>query len=342
VQTLETLSGVAFPQKEVAPLFLAPMAGVTNSVFRRICREKGADILTTEFVSADGIMHRNARTRGYVEFMDMERPMGVQLFGSDPDRLGEAARQVIDWVRPDFIDINFGCPANKVVCRNGGSSLLRDCPLLERVAAAVVRACAPLPVTAKIRIGWDDSSINAVQTARLLEGAGIQRVAVHGRTRAQGYSGTANWEVIAEVAASVKIPVIGNGDIADGETAVERLKTGVSGLMIGRAAMTNPWIFTEIRSTLAGESFQHPTMEDRWLLVRRHCGEEVVARGDERQSMQGMRSRLMAYTRGMPDARPLRASLSAISSLMELDDLIAKHLHEHDQDHIASPAEILH
>jgi len=342
VQTLETLSGVAFPQKEVAPLFLAPMAGVTNSVFRRICREKGADILTTEFVSADGIMHRNARTRGYVEFTDMERPMGVQLFGSDPDRLGEAARQVIDWVRPDFIDINFGCPANKVVCRNGGSSLLRDCPLLERVAAAVVRACAPLPVTAKIRIGWDDSSINAVQTARLLEGAGIQRVAVHGRTRAQGYSGTANWEVIAEVAASVKIPVIGNGDIADGETAVERLKTGVSGLMIGRAAMTNPWIFTEIRSTLAGESFQHPSMEDRWLLVRRHCGEEVVARGDERQSMQGMRSRLMAYTRGMPDARPLRASLSAISSLMELDDLIAKHLHEHDQDHIASPAEILH
>ncbi|MEI7962565.1 MAG: tRNA-dihydrouridine synthase family protein, partial [Verrucomicrobiota bacterium] len=174
-------------QKSAFPLFLAPMAGVTNTVFRKICREKGADILTSEFVSADGIMHRNARTRSYVEFSPEESPMGVQLFGGDPDRLAEAAKQVMDWVKPDFIDINFGCPVNKVVCRHGGSSLLRDCPMLEKVAAAVVRACDPLPVTAKIRIGWDDSSVNAVQNARLLEGVGIRRIAVHGRTRAQGY-----------------------------------------------------------------------------------------------------------------------------------------------------------
>jgi len=315
-------------EKGSLPLFLAPMAGVTNSIFRAICKEKGADILTTEFVSADGIMHRNARTRGYVEFTPMERPMGVQLFGADPDRLAEAARQVIDWVNPDFIDINFGCPATKVVCRNGGSSLLRDCPLLERVAEAVVRACAPLPVTAKIRIGWDANSINAVQTARLLEGSGIQRIAVHGRTKAQGYSGEADWEVIASVASAVAVPVIGNGDIADGTTALNRLRTGVSGLMIGRAAMTNPWIFTEVKAALKGIFYTPPSLETKWELVRMHCAQEVATKESERFAMQGMRSRLMAYTRGMPAARPLRASLSMVGSLMELDGIIEGHLRE--------------
>ena len=323
-------------EKGYVPLFLAPMAGVTNSIFRTICKEKGADILTTEFVSADGIMHRNARTRGYVEFTPLERPMGVQLFGSDPGRLAEAATQVIDWVNPDFIDINFGCPASKVVCRNGGSSLLRDCPLLEKVAAAVVRACAPLPVTAKIRIGWDAATINAVQTAQLLEGAGIRRIAVHGRTKAQGYSGEADWGVIASVAASVSVPVIGNGDINDGATARNRMKAGISGLMIGRAAMTNPWIFTEVKASLSGFPYTPPSLEMRWELVRRHCSAEIASKGDEPFAMQGMRSRLMAYTRGMPAARPLRASLSGVSSLMELDDIIESHLLEIPEE-VVSP-----
>jgi nifR3 family TIM-barrel protein len=313
-------------EKGSFPLFLAPMAGVTNSVFRTICREKGADILTSEFVSADGIMHKNARTREYVEFTDAERPMGVQLFGGDPERLAEAAKQVIDWVHPDFIDINFGCPVNKVVCRHGGSSLLRDCPLLEKVAAAVVKACDPLPATAKIRIGWDDQSINAVETSRILEGAGIRRVAVHGRTKAQGYSGSANWDVIAKVASSVTIPVIGNGDIIDAATALRGRDAGVAGLMIGRAAMTNPWIFTEIRAAFENREYHPPSLRDRWSLVRRHCAEEVASRGSERIGMQGMRSRLMAYTRGMPGARPLRSTLSGISSLMELDGVIEQHL----------------
>ena len=317
-------------EKSPVPLFLAPMAGVTNSIFRRICREKGADVLTSEFVSADGIMHRNARTRGYVRFTEEERPMGVQLFGGDPERLADAARQVIEWVGPDFIDINFGCPVNKVVCRHGGSSLLRDCPRLERIAEAVVRACDPLPVTAKIRIGWDAASINAVQTARILEGAGIRRVAVHGRTRAQGYSGHADWEVISSVAAAVSIPVIGNGDITDGATALERLRSGVSGLMIGRAAMSNPWIFTEILHAFSGTRFTPPTLEERWKLVRRHCAEEVADRGDERNAVHGMRGRLMAYTRGMPGARPLRSSLAAVESLMELEAVIEGHLASFD------------
>jgi nifR3 family TIM-barrel protein len=319
------------------PLFLAPMAGVTNSIFRTICREKGADVLTTEFVSADGIMHRNARTRAYLEFTEAERPMGVQLFGADPERLAAAAHQVVDWVHPDFIDINFGCPANKVVCRNGGSSLLRNCPLLERVAAAVVKACAPLPVTAKIRIGWDERSINAVTTARLLEGAGIRRIAVHGRTRAQGYSGSADWEVIAAVAASVTVPVIGNGDIHDAASALKHRESGVGGLMIGRAAMANPWIFTEVKCAFKGKPFVAPTLMERWDLVLRHCREEVVRRG-ETHGMHGMRGRLMAYTRGMPGARPLRAALSKVATLLQLEDIIGGHL---DSLHQGDPGEEL-
>src|SRR6266568_1999061 len=200
------------------PLYLAPMAGVTDTVFRQLCKEYGADVMVTEFVSAEGVFRRNARTLEYLEFDEIERPLGVQLFGADPQHLGEAARMIVDWKRPDFIDLNFGCPVNKVVCKNGGSALLRDCPTLANVASAVVRAIAPLPTTAKIRIGWDGESVNAVRVAKILADAGIAALTVHGRTRAQGYSGAADWNVIGEVVAGISIPVIGNGDLA---TAVD-------------------------------------------------------------------------------------------------------------------------
>src|SRR3954468_21879243 len=155
------------------PLYLAPMAGVSDKIFRQLCKERGADVLVTEFVSSEGVFRRNARTRGYLEFDEVERPIGVQLFGGDATHMAEAARQVVEWVQPDFIDLNFGCPVNKVVARNGGSALLKDCPTLSSVAAAVVSAVAPLPVTAKIRIGWDADSINAVRVAQLLAEQGI-------------------------------------------------------------------------------------------------------------------------------------------------------------------------
>jgi len=310
------------------PLFLAPMAGVTNTVFRKICRREGADVLTSEFVSAEGIFHRNERTRDFLKFSEEERPFGVQLFGGNPDHLAEAARQVVDWVHPDFLDLNFGCPVNKVVCRMGGSALLRDCPLLEKVASSVVRAVQPLPVTAKIRIGWDAKSINAPTTARILESCGIQRLAVHGRTKEQGYSGAADWEVIGEVAQSVKIPVIGNGDITNPENARQRLQeTGVAGLMIGRAAMTRPWIFGQIRAGLEGGTIpEDPPPANRWERILDHCREEVIWRGCEDFAMRSMRSRLMAYTRGMPGGRQLRGLLSHVASLSQLEDVAARHL----------------
>jgi tRNA-dihydrouridine synthase len=166
-------------------LYLAPMAGVSDKIFRQLCKERGADVLVTEFVSSEGVFRRNARTRGYLDFDEIERPIGIQLFGGNAEHMAEAARQVVDWVQPDFIDLNFGCPVNKVVAKNGGSALLKDCPTLGRVAEAVVRAVTPLPVTAKIRTGWDNATINAIGVAQLLESLGIAALAVHGRTRAR-------------------------------------------------------------------------------------------------------------------------------------------------------------
>ncbi|MFV0336930.1 MAG: tRNA dihydrouridine synthase, partial [Chthoniobacterales bacterium] len=279
--------------------------------------------------SADGILHRNKRTREYLEFEESERPFGVQLFGGDPERLAEGARCVAEWVRPDFIDLNFGCPVNKVVCKHGGSALLKDCPLLERVARAVVAAVAPVPVTAKIRIGWDAQSVNAVETSQLLEDCGVTRIAVHGRTKSQGYSGEADWGVIARVVSAVSIPVIGNGDISSVEIAARRLQeTGVSGLMLGRAAMSSPWIFRQIRSYLeTGEIVPEPSLEERWELILDHARQEVAWRGDENFALRAMRSRLMAYSRGMVGGKHLREKFSGLTSIVELEDIAEKHLH---------------
>jgi nifR3 family TIM-barrel protein len=303
------------------------MAGVTNSVFRRICKSRGADVLTTEFVSAEGIMHRNERTEHYVDFQPEEQPLGVQLFGADPDQLARGAQAVLDWKQPDFIDINFGCPVNKVVCKNGGSALLRDGALLASIASAVVRAAAPVPVTAKIRIGWDAQSINAPENAKRLEDSGIQRLTVHGRTRAQGYSGEADWDVIAAVAQAVQMPVVGNGDINSAEVAVRRwAQAPVSGLMIGRAAMTSPWIFQELAAAFRGENAPPaPTLSDRWDLIEDHCRQELGRWRKTEKGMHAMRSRLMAYSRGLHSSRDLRRRFGAVESLEGLAAIRAWH-----------------
>lgn len=305
------------------PLYLAPMAGVSDKIFRQLCKEYGADVLTTEFVSAEGIFRRNERTREYLDFDEIERPIGVQLFGADAVHMAEAAKRVVDWVRPDFIDLNFGCPVNKVVCKNGGSALLKDCPTLANVAESVVRAIAPLPTTAKIRIGWDADSVNAVRVAKILSDCGISALTVHGRTRAQGYSGAADWNVIGEVAAAVSIPVIGNGDLAStSDVAKRKRETGIAGAMIGRAAMAAPWIFRETKAYLANEAIlDPPTLEERWRLILRHC--ELIVRewGLEEPAIRSMRARLMAYSKSMPEAKRLRERFSQVSTLAEVESI---------------------
>jgi tRNA-dihydrouridine synthase B len=311
------------------PLYLAPMAGVSDKIFRQLCKEYGADVLTTEFVSAEGIFRRNERTRKYLDFDEIERPIGVQLFGANAEHMAEAARQVVEWVHPDFIDLNFGCPVNKVVAKHGGSALLKDCPTLAGVAATVVRAVAPLPVTAKIRIGWDADSINAVGVARILVEQGISAVTVHGRTRAQGYSGEADWSVIGEVAAAIPIPVIGNGDLASAADVARRRQTGIAGAMIGRAAMSAPWIFDQTKHYLAtNEIVDPPSAHQKWELILRHCQLAVEDWATEEPAIRSMRARLMAYSKGFPAGKLLREKFQHVSTLAEIEAISRQHLEQ--------------
>ncbi len=304
------------------------MAGVSDKIFRQLCKERGADVLVTEFVSAEGVFRKNERTREYLDFDDCERPIGVQLFGGNAEHMAEAAKQVMDWVGPDFLDINFGCPVNKVVAKNGGSALLKDCPALAAVAQHVVRAVAPTPVTAKIRIGWDADSINAPRVARILEETGIRALAVHGRTRAQGYSGAADWNVIGEVVATVSIPVIGNGDLTTGaDVARRRAQTGIAGAMIGRAAMSSPWIFGQMKHYLAtGEHLPSPGLDEKWDLIRRHCRLAIEEWGCEDKAIRSLRARLMAYSKGFPNSRMLREKFQTVSTLAEIDEIAFNHV----------------
>jgi nifR3 family TIM-barrel protein len=321
------------------PLFLAPMAGVSDKIFRQLCKEFGADVLTTEFVSAEGIFRRNERTKEYLDFDEIERPVGVQLFGADAAHMAEAAKQVVEWVRPDFVDLNFGCPVNKVVCKNGGSALLKDCPTLSSVASAVVRAIAPVPTTAKIRIGWDADSVNAVRVAKILADCGIAALTVHGRTRAQGYSGAADWNVIGEVASAISIPVIGNGDLASAQDVARRKReTGIAGAMIGRAAMSTPWIFRETKAYLAnGGIVDPPTLEERWKLILRHCETIVRDWGVEEPAIRSMRARLMAYSKSMPEAKRLREKFSQVSTIADIEAIARENI-SHNETAILAAA----
>lgn len=312
------------------PLYLAPMAGFTDVAFRALCRRYGADVVVSEFVRAEALLSGAPKVWDQIDFTPEQRPMGVQIFGAGPVPMAAAAKEVVARLGPDFIDINFGCPSNPVTDGGAGSSCLRDLDRLQAIAGAVVDAVAPLPVTAKIRIGWDDQNIVAPEAARRLEQVGIQAVAVHGRTRAQGYSGSANWDVIAEVVQACKIPVIGNGDLRD-VASIERLAgpAGVRGLMVGRAALGRPWIFAELKAVLAGQPPPpEPSDAERWDLILTYMA-DLLARhpwGKFPGSISGLKPRLKSLTQGMRGGRPLRAALETCPDFPTLQTLAAAHL----------------
>lgn len=308
---------------QTTPLILAPMAGYSDAVFRRLCREEGCDLAFTEMISAKGLLHANERTRLLCRPGPEEGPLGVQLFGSDPVSTGVAARVVTEELGDSLLclDINCGCPARKIAGNGDGSALLLDLGLAEKVISAVVKHTS-LPVSVKFRSGWDDSHLVYTDFARMAEAAGAAFLTLHPRTRAQQYSGSAHWAHIAEVKATVSIPVVGNGDVIDGLSARRMLaETGCDGLMIGRGALGRPWVFREIRAALTDTAFASP--DDRELAQRilRHGELELQAKGDH--GMIELRKHLPLYFTGRRGASALKRSLSQVRTLDELRALLS-------------------
>jgi len=295
---------------------LAPMAGVTDTVFRRFIKNLGGcGLIMTEFTSADGVL-RDQRVRGrYLHFYDDEHPISAQLFGSDPHVLSEAARLVED-LGFDLIDLNLGCPAKKVVKCNGGSGLLRDLPLIRQIFESV-RAAVKIPFTVKFRAGWSDDEIVCVDLARLAEDCGLCAVALHARTREQGYSGNARWEWIASVKQAVKIPVIGNGDIRSPEDACAMIaQTGCDAVMIGRMAPANPWIFRQIEQYVEFGSYVQPTETDRYQMIRTYF--QMLLEEEMPGSEGKMKQFASWFTHGVPGGAGLRKAIYEAKSGTEI------------------------
>lgn len=313
------------------------MARHTDVAFRQLCKEQGADVMVSEFVQSEALIRGNAKAWEMVDFTETQRPMGVQIFGATPASMAQAARQVCDRVRPDFLDLNFGCPAHKVIEQNAGSGLLRCPALLYDLVKAVKDAIPDVPLTAKMRLGWDYESVVAVEVAVRLEQLGVEAIAVHGRTKEQGYAGEAHWGYIAQVAAAVNIPVVGNGDIKDGAAAKRRqAESGVSGLMVGRAALSNPWIFNEIKAALAGQGEITPviTAQKRWDAIIRlsELTLEVHASRLGSRDVRWMLDRLLPLTQGLPGSRRIRDRLRYCLTLADLRRLGDEHLTELARD----------
>ena len=290
-------------------LFLAPLAGLTDSPFRRIARKHGASLVFTELISVEGIVRNNSKTMVLLNFTEEERPLGMQIFGSNPARMGEAAK-VVTGLGPDLIDINMGCCVQKVCGSGSGAALLRDPIQVSAVAEAVVRN-THLPVTAKIRLGWDDDSRNYRDVVKSLEDAGVVMISVHGRTRAQKYTGAADWEAISEIAALSKVPVVGNGDISDHADALRRLETsGCAAVMIGRGALGNPWIF----------SGRTPDIEELIGQILAHCDLMSGWYGEYGHVL--MRKHLAKYIHGKRNAAAIRGSLVKVNTRQDVVDIM--------------------
>lgn len=306
-------------------LILAPMAGVTDLPYRLICRSMGCGMVVTEMVSAKAILYKNKNTKTLLEVLPQERPAAVQLFGSDPDILGEIAAQIEDGPY-DMIDFNMGCPVPKIVGNGEGSALMREPKKVEQILSSMVRHVKK-PVTVKFRKGFNDTSVNAVEIAKIAESCGVAAVAVHGRTREQYYSGKADWEIIRQVKEAVKIPVIGNGDVFQPEDAEAMLKqTGCDGVMIGRGAKGNPWIFSRTQHYLeTGEIPPGPSVAEIRDMILHH-GSLLSQYKGEKMAMREMRKHMAWYTAGLPHSAALRNEINQIETLDEMKQLLESRL----------------
>lgn len=301
------------------------MEDVSDPPFRAVCKENGADLIFTEFISSEGLVKGTRSSRRKLDIFDAERPVGIQLYGGDEDSLAMAA-EIADAVKPDLLDINFGCPVKGVVGRGAGAGVLKDLDRMVRLTEACVRATG-LPVTVKTRLGWDDDSRNIEEAAERLQDAGIHALTIHGRTRCQLYQGTADWTLIGKVKNNprIKIPIFGNGDIDSPEKAVEyRNRYGVDGIMIGRAAIGYPWIFREVRHYLStGTHRNAPTVEERIAVCRRHLSGAIEWNGPV-QGLQEMRGRYARYLKGLPGLREYHQRLVRLSRHEEVEEVLSE------------------
>ena len=320
------------------PLYLAPMAGVSESPFRRLCRRFGADVVVTEFLSAEGIVRENDATISKLRFSADERPIGVQIFGGEPGPMGEAAAFVTDVFEPEFIDINFGCPVKKVVRRNGGSGCLKDLDLVQSVIRAV-SSSTHLPVTVKIRSGWSEEMRDPVGIALRCQDAGARVLSLHARTRTQMYSGSARWEEIAAVVEALDIPVIGNGDIKTAEDAARMHRvTGCAGVMIGRGSFGQPWVFRRARALIDATPLPvEPTVEERFAVALEHARMAESYELDRRGAAIEFRKHLGWYVKGLPGSADLRRQLHAVNTMGEVEGILEGYLRNRDRWESESP-----
>ena len=292
------------------PLLLAPMEDVSDPPFRAVCKEGGADLMYTEFISSEGLIRDAAKSRQKLDIFEYERPIGIQLFGGDIDNMVQSA-EIATEVNPDLIDINYGCPVKAVACRGAGAALLQDIPKMVKMTEEIVK-CTHLPVTVKTRLGWDDNTKNVVEVAERLQDIGIKALTIHGRTRAQMYKGAADWTLIAKIKENprMNIPVFGNGDVDSPEKALEyKNKYGIDGIMIGRGAIGNPWIFNEIKHYFkTGEMLTPPDMAERVRVTKNHLDFSIRWKGNKLGIFE-MRRHYSNYFKGTPDFKPYRSRL---------------------------------
>jgi len=311
----------------VTPLFLAPMAGVSEAPFRQVCRRFGADVVVTEFISSVGVSRGIERVLADGRFEEVERPIGIQLYGAEADTMARAAAMVTELFQPDFVDINFGCPVKKVVRNNGGSGCLKDLGQVQQIIRAV-RGATPVPVTVKIRSGWDETQRDPVTIALRCREAGAQALTLHARTRTQMFTGKANWDEIARVVEALDVPVIGNGDVySAADVLAMKQHTNCAGIMIARGAFGNPWIFQQGRALLAGlPEPPAPTPEERFATALEHARLALRLQGDTRKTALEFRKHFGWYTKGVPGASQLRERLFQIESMAEAQAVFAGYL----------------